>query len=145
MNRLLRIFLTVVTALFAVTLSAQDIKVTGKITDSSNGESVPGAAVRIKGTMTGAVTDLDGVYTITVPSDGVLVFSSLGYVQKEIPVGGRKVIDITAEPDTETLDETIVVAFGTSTKEAFTGSATVISSSDISKVQASEPTRATPS
>ena len=142
MMKLFRICLTAIAVLFTATLSAQDIKVTGKVTDSLNGESVPGAAIRIKGTMTGVVTDLDGIYTITVPSDGVLVFTSLGYVQKEFPVGGRAVVDIIAEPDTELLDETIVVAFGTSTKEAFTGSATVINSSDISKVQTSEPTRA---
>lgn len=129
-------------ALTSFAVSAQDIKVTGKVTDSSNGESVPFASIRLKGTMTGVSTDADGLYTISVPSDGILVFSSIGYLTVEVPVSGRSVVDAVLGPDTELLEETIVVAFGTSTKEAFTGSAAVVKSSDITKVQASEPTRA---
>lgn len=141
----MKIFKTILTFLLVfsvVAASAQETRVTGKVTDSSTGESVPFASIRIKGTATGCSTDADGVYTMDVPSDGVLIFSSIGYITVEVPVGGRKVIDVAVDPDTEALEETIVVAFGTSTKEAFTGSATVISSSDISKVQTSEPTRA---
>ena len=138
----IRFFLTLVFALAAKGAAAQDIKVTGKVTDSSTGESVPFASIRLKGTVTGGNTDADGVYVMTVPADGVLIFSSIGYLTAEVPVSGRGVVNAAISPDTEALEETIVVAFGTSTKEAFTGSAAVIKSSDISKVQASEPTRA---
>ena len=103
---------------------------------------MPAAAVKQKDTFTGSIADADGRYSLAVPSDAVLVFASLGYETVEIPVQGRATINVVLKPDTQLLEETVVVAFGTSTKEAFTGSATVVKSSDISKVQASEPTRA---
>lgn len=100
---------------------AQNITVTGSVKDSSTDEFVPFASIQLKGTMTGASTDADGLFTMTVPADGVLVFSSLGYHTLEVPVEGKWQISVVLEPDTEVLSETIVVAFGTSTKEAFTG------------------------
>ena len=142
MKRLKNILAAVIALCISIGLSAQNLTVTGLVTDSSNGEPVPGAAVQLKGTAKGAVTDIDGRYSIVVPSDAILVFASLGYNDREVPVQGKAVIDVRMSPDTQLLEETVVVAFGTSTKEAFTGSATVVKSSDISKVQASEPTRA---
>jgi TonB-linked SusC/RagA family outer membrane protein len=120
----------------------QNITVKGTVTDSASGEGIPFASIQLKGTMTGANTDANGEYSISVPSNGTLVFSSVGYTTQEVAVGGKAVINISLDTDTEFLDDVIVVAFGKSTKEAFTGSATVVKSSDISKVQTSEPTRA---
>ena len=135
--------LIAVTALcISIGLSAQNLTVTGRITDSSSGEPIPGAAVQLKDTAKGSIANVDGQYSISVPSDAVLVFASLGYDDVEVSVQGRQTINVQMLPDTQLLDETVVVAFGTSTKEAFTGSATVVKSSDIAKVQASEPTRA---
>ena len=122
--------------------SAQSVSVKGCVKDSATGEPIPFASIQLKGTMTGGSTDLDGNYAMNVPSDAVLVFSSIGYVSVEEAVNGRGVVDVALAPDTQMLEETVVVAFGTSTKEAFTGSATVVKSSDIAKVQTSEPTRA---
>ena len=122
--------------------SAQNITVTGCVKDSSTGEGIPFASLQVKGTMVGASTDLDGLYSISVPADGVLIFSSIGYLNAEVPVEGRSVVDVTLSPDSQVLEETIVVAFGTATKESFTGSATVVKSDDIAKVQASDATRA---
>ena len=122
--------------------SAQNVSVKGCVKDSATGEPIPFASIQLKGTMTGGQTDADGNYTMNVPSNAVLVFSSLGYVSLEEALNGRAIVDVTLAPDTQMLDETVVVAFGTSTKEAFTGSATVVKSSDIAKVQTSEPTRA---
>ena len=121
---------------------AQDITVTGVVKDSSTGEPVPFASIQIEGTMTGGMTDIDGLYSISVPSDGVLIFSSIGYKDTRVPVNGTAKHDVMLAPDTEMLEETIVVAFGTATKESFTGSATVVKSEDISKVQSSDVTRA---
>ena len=133
-----------VMAMFVMSLSAfaQNLTVTGVVTDSSTGVGVPFAGVQLKGTTVGTVTDMDGLYSISVPSDGVLVFSSIGYKDVEVAVAGIAKHDVLLYPDTEQIEETIVVAFGTATKESFTGSATVIKSSDIAKVQSSEPTRA---
>ena len=121
---------------------AQDLVVTGVVTDSATGEGVPFASIQLKGTMIGGSTDADGVYSISVPADGTLIFSSIGYKDVEVLVEGKTEHNVTLSPDTETLEETIVVAFGTATKESFTGSATVVKSSDIAKVQSSDATRA---
>ena len=138
----IKLFFIAVALMVSVLASAQNITVTGVIKDSSNGEGIPFASLQVKGTMIGTSSDLDGNYVIDVPSDGVLIFSSVGYVTVEVPVQDRTVVDVMLDPDTEMLEETIVVAFGTATKESFTGSATVVKSDDIAKVQASDATRA---
>ena len=121
---------------------AQELTVGGVVKDSSTGEPVPFASIRIDGTMNGGMTDADGVYSIDVDAKGVLIFSSIGYKDQSVPVNGRTVIDVDLSPDTEMIEETIVVAFGTATKESFTGSAAVVKSDDISKVQTTNVTRA---
>lgn len=136
------ILLTALTLCLSLGLEARNINVTGKVTDSSTGEPIPFASIQVKGTMTGGSTDAEGLYSITVPSDAVLVFSSIGYLTCEASVADRAVVNASLSPDAQQLEETVVVAFGTSTKEAFTGSATVVKSSDIAKMQGSEPTRA---
>ena len=137
-----KLILTVLALMMSVAAFAQNLTVKGTVTDSATGEPVPFAALQLKDTMTGGMTDADGMYSITVPSDGILVFSSVGYKTVEVPVAGKAVHDVVMAVDTETLEETIVVAFGTATKESFTGSATVVNSSDIAKVQSSDVTRA---
>ncbi len=120
---------------------AQSLTVKGVVKDSSTGDTVPYVSIQIKGTATGGFTDVKGQYSIDVPKDGTLIFSSIGYKNAEIAVEGRKIVDVELRPDTEALEETIVVAFGTSTKESFTGSATVVNSADIAKTQSSDVTR----
>ena len=121
---------------------AQNITVTGVVTDSATGEAISFAALQVKGTMIGTSTDLDGMYNISAPANGTLIFSFMGYKELEIPIAGQTQINAVLYPDTETIEETIVVAFGTATKESFTGSATVVKSADIAKTQSSDVTRA---
>ena len=137
-----KLILTVLAMMISVAAFAQNLTVTGTVTDSSTGQPVPFAAIQLKDTMTGGMTDADGKYSITVPSEGILIFSSVGYKNAEVSIAGKAIHDVVMAPDTEMLEETIVVAFGTATKESFTGSATVVNSSDISKVQSSDVTRA---
>ncbi len=138
----IRLFLTVLSVMFCALASAQNVHVVGSVTDSSTGEPVPYAALQIKGTSIGVSTDALGNFAIDTPASGILVVSSIGYITQEVPVAGKTRVAVSLEPDTEALEETIVVAFGTSTKESFTGSATVVKSSDIAKVQSSDATRA---
>ena len=138
----LRLVLTVLAFMISVSSFAQNMTVTGTVTDASTGQPVPFAAIQLKDTMTGGMTDADGKYSISAPSEGILIFSSVGYRNAEIAIAGKAVHDVLMSPDNEMLEETIVVAFGTATKESFTGSATVVNSSDISKVQSSDVTRA---
>ena len=141
MKKIKFLFMALAMAVSALA-SAQNITVTGCLKDSSTGEGIPFASLQVKGTMVGASTDLDGFYSISAPAVGVLIFSSIGYVNAEAPINGNAVINVVLDPDSLVLEETIVVAFGTATKESFTGSATVIKSDDIQKTQSSDVTRA---
>ena len=140
--KLLKLILPCLILMAATVAQAQNLTVTGVVTDSSTGEPVPFASIRIDGTMTGGMTDLDGIYSIEVPANGVLIFSSIGYKDTTVPVAGKAQHNVLLTPETQMLEETIVVAFGTATKESFTGSATVVKSEDIAKTQSSDVTRA---
>ncbi len=140
--RKMKLFFTALAVLICSVAFAQELTVKGVVTDASTGEPVPFASVVIKGTLTGISTDAEGQYSIDVPANGTLVFSSVGYKDAEIVVNGQRSLNVDLHPDKEMLQETIVVAFGTSTKESFTGSATVVKSDDIAKVQSSDVTRA---
>lgn len=138
----IRLFFVAMAMLVTALAYGQNLTVTGVVSDSSTGEGVPFASLQVKGTMIGTSTDGDGYYSISVPADGVLIFSSVGYLTQEVAVSGKAVHDVALDPDTQSIEETIVVAFGTATKESFTGSATVVKSDDIAKVQSSSATRA---
>lgn len=114
-------------------LSAQDITVSGTVTDASTGEGIPFAAIQIKGTTTGTSADVLGAYTISVPKNAVLIVSSIGYISQEVAVNGRAKIDVALNTDAETLEETMVIAFGTTTKKDFTGSAASVDSKKLEK------------
>ena len=142
MKRILSTFLCLLTALLAAgTAAAQTQTVTGTVTDPE-GLPVISAGVMVQGTTQGTVTDVDGRYSLSVPADAVLVFSSIGYAEQTVPVGGRAVIDVILQEDAQMLDETIVVAFGTSTKESFTGSAKVVKADELAKSQVTAVTSA---
>jgi TonB-linked SusC/RagA family outer membrane protein len=137
-----KLFLCALLALTTVALSAQNVKVSGTVRDAQSSEAIPFASVMVKGTTNGTATDADGVYSINAPAAGVLVFSSIGYESVEVNVGSRGKIDIALEPDSEFLDETIVVAYGTATKSSFTGSAAMVKSEAIEKKIATNVTSA---
>lgn len=130
--------LTVAGLLCATLAQAQDHKVTGTVTDET-GAPMLSMAVIITGTTLGAVTDLDGQYEITVPADGSLTFSYLGYITQEIQVGGRSVINVQMSPDTELLSDAIVIGYGTTTKKDLTGSLSSVSSEDFNEGLISSP------
>ncbi len=115
---------------------AQTQKVSGTVTEAATGEPVPGVTVMIEGTLTGTNTDLNGNYTISVPGNGVLVFTSVGFASQKVSVNGQKVINVVMSPDAEFLDETIVVAYGVQKKSSFVGSATQLSGEKLKKMQA---------
>lgn len=138
-----KIVLFFVAAVMSAGVAFAQNTVSGVVTDASTGEPIPFASVQVKGTMTGASSDGEGYYTITAPAqDAVLIFSSVGYVSAEVAVTGKSKLHVSLNPDSVALDETIVIAFGQTTKEAFTGSAAVVKSSDIAKVQSANATRA---
>lgn len=113
-------------------LTAQTRTITGTVTGSDDGMPIPGASVFVKGTTMGTVTQINGSYSLNVPADAqTLVFSFVGMQTQEQPVAGRSVIDVILSSDAIAMDEVIVVAYGTSTRASFTGSASSVSASDL--------------
>ena len=131
----IKAFISLILLTVSAVSFAQNITVTGKVTDASTGEGLPGAAILVKGGSEGVVADIDGNYSISVAKNATLGFTTIGFKSTEIEVQGRTTINVALEPDKELLDEVIVVAFGTSTKEAFTGSASVMRADDLQKHQ----------
>lgn len=94
-----------------VSLYAQERTVTGKVTDSKDSSPLPGVSVGIKGTSSGAITDIDGKYSITVPSDEtILVFTFVGYTQQEITVGVMSIVDVQLASDVKVLKDVVITA-----------------------------------
>ncbi len=109
----------------------QEISVSGKVTDENN-EALPGANILVKGTTVGAVTDLNGDFSLTVPNaQAILVFSFVGYANQEIRVGNQTVINVNLAPDLASLDEVVVVGYGTVRKSDLTGSVSTIKPEEI--------------
>lgn len=132
-----KLFLTALSALLAVGVSAQNITVTGNVTDASTGEGIPFASVIIKGTTQGVAADADGYYSIEAPEDGSLEFSSIGYMTLELAVDGKNFVNAELEPDNEFIDETIVVAYGVQKKSSFVGAAEQISGEKLQSMSSS--------
>jgi TonB-dependent starch-binding outer membrane protein SusC len=110
----------------------QQIKVSGKITDVTTGEAMPGVNILVKGTVLGAISDMEGKYSITVnDKNATLVFSFLGYVNQEIPINGRSVVDVAMESETQTLSEVVVIGYGTAKKASLTGSISAVNGADL--------------
>lgn len=109
----------------------QGRQITGTVIDET-GTSLPGVSVLIQGTADGTVTDNDGKFTITVPSDeSELVFSFIGYTTQRITVGNRSVVDISLTTDVTNLGEVVVMGYSTQKKATLTGAVSVIENKDI--------------
>ena len=97
--------------------------VSGKVTDASTGQAMPGVNIQVKGTTIGAITDVDGIYTISVTEKNVtLIFSFIGYVTQEIQLAGKTTIDAALIGEVTGLDEVVVVGYGTQKKASLTAS-----------------------
>lgn len=113
----------------ASTALAQQRTITGIVTGSDDGKPLPGVTVRVQGANGGAQTNANGKFTLQLPAGATgLLISSLGYTTQTITIGASNTINVSLAPDAKTLDDVIVVAYGTSKKEAFTGSASVVKS-----------------
>ena len=110
----------------------QTIRVTGKVTDK--GEPLPGVSIAVKGTTTGTTSDIDGAYTLNVPSeDAVLVFSYIGYISNEVRVGTRRNIDVSLAENVLAMEEVVVIGYGSRTKKDLTGAVSSIKSEEITR------------
>jgi TonB-linked SusC/RagA family outer membrane protein len=139
--RSVRFFLLPLLLLFGqVTFAQNSLPIQGTIIDST-GEPLPGVNVVIKGTLAGTVTDLDGKFSLSAPSDAILVFSFVGFTTQEIPVNNQTEINLTLADDTSDLDEFIVVGYGMQRKSDLTGSISSLKSEEINRLPVSDVTQ----
>jgi len=129
-----KIILMVCVMLISVYANAQNITITGNVSDKTG--ALVGATVLVQGTETVTSTDLDGNYSIQAPANATLSFSSLGYKTVAIQVNGRARINVTMEEDALLLQDVVVVGFGVQKKENLTGA---VSSVDVDKTLIARP------
>ncbi|MEY8476364.1 SusC/RagA family TonB-linked outer membrane protein [Parabacteroides johnsonii] len=116
--------------MFTATAFAQQKTIKGTVVDVT-GEPLIGVNVAVKGTTIGIITDIDGNYTLEVPSKSTIVFSYIGYQAQEVPVGNQSTINVTLKEDTQKLEEVVVVGYGTQKKVTVTGSVASVSGEEL--------------
>ena len=125
MKKILLIF-----TLFLITGSlvmSQTVQITGTVTSSEEGVALPGVNVTVKGTTIGAITGTDGKYVLSAPATAqALTFSFIGFVTQEVPIQGKRTIDVVLRQDLYNVEEVVVVAYGTQQKRDITGSVTSV-------------------
>jgi TonB-linked SusC/RagA family outer membrane protein len=112
---------------------AQDVQVSGTVLDET-GMPLPGVSILLKGSTRGTTSDLDGKYSISGPSNGVLVFSFIGYNTTEETIGSRTIIDVNLSPDVSNLEEVVVVGYGTQKKSQLTGAISSVGNKEIQEL-----------
>ena len=120
--------------LLSIQIFAQDRTVSGKVTSSDDGSGIPGASVSVKGTSKGTSTDMDGNYKITVGNSAVLVFSAVGTNLQEVSVGTKSQINVALSADTKSLQEVVVVGYGTQKKSQLTGAISSVTAKQITEM-----------
>lgn len=110
----------------------QTSKITGVVTDDF-GEPIIGVTVRVKNAQNGAVTDVNGRYSVNAPKNATLVFSFIGYRTQEVAVKGRTTVNVTLKEDSQMLEETVVIGYGAVPKRDLTGSVSSLKSEDLLK------------
>ncbi|MDR1370661.1 MAG: TonB-dependent receptor [Dysgonamonadaceae bacterium] len=126
-----------ISMLFSVRSAMAQAKVVSGIVTDESGMSIPGVNVVVKGTSNGVITDLEGKYSIgNIEGSSVLFFSYMGYASVEVPVGNKTVVNVVLKEDTRSLDEIVVVGYGTQRKKDLTGSIVSISGEDLGEMPA---------
>lgn len=127
--------------LFSTSAFGQTITVKGTVTDAANA-TLPGVNVRIQGSSSGTITDIDGKYSIQVPANAKLEFSFVGYTAQIINVNGKATVNVALSEDTKALSEVVVIGYGTQRKEAVTGSVASVKGDIVAQVPASNISQA---
>ncbi len=142
-----RIFDYCLVTLVALLLSASKawaqspVTVSGVVTSQTDGETIIGANILVKGTTVGTITDIDGHYTINAAVGQTLVFSYIGFRTQEVKVAGPR-LDIVLEEDNEALEEVVVVGYGVQKKKLLTGATAQVKGEDIQKLNTVSPLQA---
>lgn len=129
-NLNIRLLLSSAFVFYGTIIGAENIKITGKVTDGK--ESLIGVSIQVNETKAGTITDLNGNYTITAPSNGTLIVSYMGYETRNEPIQNRTKIDFSLKESAKSLDEVVVVGYGTMKKRDITGAIVSLSAKDLS-------------
>jgi TonB-linked SusC/RagA family outer membrane protein len=122
---------------------AQTVVISGTVTSQEDGAAVPGVNVTVKGTTVGAITGTDGRYQLIAPANATtLVFSFIGMADREESISGRNIINVSMSPDLIAVEEVVVIAYGTTTRTSYTGSADVVKADQIVRIQTASPAKA---
>ena len=135
-KHMLRIVLGLTTVVLLFCQATQAQQVAGKIV-SDDGSELPGVSVMIEGTATGTTTDATGQYSLNVNNpDAILVFSFIGYKTERVPLEGKTTLNVTLQPDVQTLSEVVVVGYGTQKKVNMTAAVSTVAGEEITTRQA---------
>ena len=118
---------------FAFQGFAQEVKVSGKVIDLTDGSTLPGVTIAVKNTATGTVTDVNGNFALSAPAGSTLVISYVGYTTQEVTVGAQTNMTITMEPSVTMLQEAVVIGYGTVKRQDATGSIATVSANDFNR------------
>ena len=126
----LKVFLILLAMIISNVSFAQEVSISGRVTDQESGEPLPGVTIVVKGTTIGTITDFDGMYTLDVESGAILQYSYIGYEAAERIAGDQTTLNVALALDTEQLGEVVVIGYGQVKKEDATGSVSAVSSED---------------
>jgi len=129
-----KVLLSGIMLLLSIQIFAQDRTVSGKVTSSEDGLGIPGASVAVKGTSKGTSTDADGNYKITVSNSAILVFTAVGTNAQEVSVGTKTQVNVALSADTKSLQEVVVVGYGTQKKSQLTGAISSVTAKQITEM-----------
>lgn len=141
-KKALSLIIAMIASVFGLNAAVQTITVTGNVMDPKENEPLIGASVTQKGTSNGVVTDVEGNFTINVPSDAVLMVTYVGYTAQEIKVNGRTNINIEMLTNAELLDDFVVIGYGVQRKSDVTGSISSVSGKELNNVPVSSALQA---
>jgi TonB-linked SusC/RagA family outer membrane protein len=115
-----------------MTADPQQVKITGIITDASTKQPLPGVNIQVKGTVIGAISDMNGSFLLNVANpNATLIFSFIGYIPKEVALEGKINVTVELEPDVSQLGEVVVIGYGTAKKASLTGSISAVNGNDL--------------
>ncbi len=131
--------LTFLGLLFISNAFAQNVTISGVVTDAADQSAIPAVSIVVKGTTTGTQTDANGRYSINAPSNSTLVFTYIGYTTREVPVTNQATLNIALQSEAQNLEQVVVVGYGTQRKIDVTGSVSSVKGEDISKQASVNP------
>ena len=128
-----------VSLLFSNSVLAQNVTITGTVSDKETSETLIGVSVILKGSTTGTTTDANGKYRISAPLNGTLVFTYLGFSTQEVPVNNQTVVNVQLGTSATQLEQVVVVGYGTQKKRDLTGSISTVKGEELAKMPATNP------